>query len=259
MFELSASVSMVLPELPLLDRIRLLNDKNLGVGLWDPTGLDLESIVSTGARISIMDGFGIGTIAIVDSAEAMLASAKAMIPSAKRLGSPLMNLHGAKLSSDGPAVEPIFHPTASMFEIAYETLSRFADLGEQNDVVFGLENLNPFDHPGVPFSSGAEVIELVRRVGNPHLRVNFDAYHAARGGENLTELLSAAVPLAAEIQLADAPTRHWPGEHRLDFLAIERQLSIAQYHGSVALEAWILTDAGPALDEFTTLFGKEQS
>jgi hydroxypyruvate isomerase len=258
LFQLSASVSMVLPDLPLLERIQLLHHANLGVGLWDPTGLDLDAILATGARISIMDGFSTGNIAIPDAAEQMLASAEAMIPTAKKLGSPLMNLHGAKLSSDGPAIVPVNGVTHTMFDTAYKTLSRFAELGAEHDVVFGLENLNTVDHPGVPFASGEDVLDLVSRVDSPHLRVNFDVYHAARGGEDVGALLDAAATgLAAEIQLADSPTRHWPGKHRLDFPAIHRRLTAAGYSRSVALEAWILDDAADALNQFTNLFGKD--
>lgn len=258
MFQLSASVSMVLPNLPLLERVKLLHDADLGVGLWDPTGLDLDAILATGARISIMDGFGAGNIATPDAAEQMLASAEAMIPTAKKLGSPLMNLHGAKLSSAGPALVPVTDVTHTMFDTAYKTLSRFAELGAKHDVVFGLENLNAIDHPGVPFAGGEDVVDLVSRVDSPHLRVNFDVYHAARGGEDVGALLAAvATGLAAEIQLADSPTRHWPGEYRLDFPAIQRRLAATGYSKSVALEAWILHDAGDALNEFTNLFGKD--
>lgn len=259
MFTLSASVSMISPELPLIERVRMLRDRNLGVGLWDPAGLDPDALAACGARISIMDGFGTGTIARPDSADAMLASAEALIPTAHRFGSPLMNLHGAKLTSDGPAVEPITEVSEAMFETSVRTLLRFAELGKKHDVVFGLENLNPIDHPGVPFASGSDVIELVRRVDNPHVRVNFDVYHAARGGEDVAALLNEAVPFAAEVQLADSPTRHWPGQYNLDFSSIATQLNDLGYQGSVALEAWILQDVPTALEEFITLFGKDQT
>jgi hydroxypyruvate isomerase len=140
---------------------------------------------------------------------------------------------------------------------AHDTLCRFAELGAAHDVVFGLENLNPIDHPGVPLASGADVIALIREVDSPHLRVNFDVYHAARAGEDVMALLADVTDIAAEIQLADSPTRHWPGEHRLDFSAIAARLSAAGYRGSVALEAWILHDAHNALNEFLNLFGED--
>lgn len=257
MFQLSASVNMVLPEQPLPERIRLLQRTGLGVGLWDPSGLDLDEVCDSGAHISIMDGFGTGSIALAETVDDMLSSAEAMIPIAQRLGTPLMNLHGAKLTAAGPAAVPVEDVTSAMRETAVESLRRFAELGERHDVIFGLENLNPIDHPGVPFSSGADVIDLVDEVDSPHLRMNFDVYHAARSGESIQALLPRAVELAAEIQLADAPTRHWPGERRIDFAAIATQIADLGYRGSVALEAWILQDAGSALEEFITLFGKE--
>jgi hydroxypyruvate isomerase len=257
MFDLSASASMVLPDRPFLDRVRLLHDTGLGVGLWDPHVLDPDTLLGTGARFSIIDGFTAGNIAEKAAAAEMVASAEAMIPIARRLGRPLMNLHGAKLTSAGPAAVPVTGTDEAMFETAYATLSQLAELGERNDVIFGLENLNPFDHPGVPFARGEEVVALVSRVDSPHLRVNFDVYHAARGGEDYLGLVDeVAGGLAAEVQLADSPSREWPGGRVLDFADVRHRLAAGGYRGSVALEAWIRTDAADALDEFLTLFGE---
>jgi hydroxypyruvate isomerase len=257
MFQLSASVSMVLPDQSLAERVQLLRDAGLGIGLWDPTDDAVDAILTTGARTTIMNGFGAGNIVQPDAAEQMLVSAEALIPIAKKLGAPLMNLHGAKLTSDGPAAIPVTEVSDAMRATANDTLCRFAELGAAHDVIFGLENLNPKDHPGVPLASGADVIALVRAVDSPHVRVNFDVYHAARAGEDVMALLTDVTDIAAEIQLADSPTRHWPGEHRLDFGAIAAQLSAAGYCGSVALEGWILRDAHDALNEFLNLFGED--
>jgi hydroxypyruvate isomerase len=257
MFQLSASVSMVLPDQSLAERVRLLHDAGLGIGLWDPTDEAVDAILTTGARTTIMNGFGAGNIVQPDAAEQMLASAEALIPIANKLGAPLMNLHGAKLTSDGPAAIPVTEVSDAMRATAHDTLCRFAELGAAHDVTFGLENLNPTDHPGVPFASGADVIALVREVDSAHLRVNFDVYHAARAGEDVMALLADVTDIAAEIQLADSPTRHWPGERRLDFGAIAGQLSAAGYCGSVALEGWILRNAPDALNEFLNLFGED--
>jgi hydroxypyruvate isomerase len=257
MFQLSASVSMVLPGQPLAERVHLLHDAGLGIGLWDPTDDAVDAVLTTGARTTIMNGFGAGNIVQPDAAEQMLASAEALIPIAKKLGAPLMNLHGAKLTSDGPAAIPVTEVSDAMRATANDTLCRFAELGAAHDVIFGLENLNPIDHPGVPLASGADVIALIREVDSPHVRVNFDVYHAARAGEDVMALLADVTDIAAEIQLADSPTRHWPGVHRLDFGAIAAQLSAAGYCGSVALEGWILRDAHDALNEFLNLFGED--
>jgi hydroxypyruvate isomerase len=257
MFALSASASMVLPDRPFLERVRLLHDTGLGVGLWDPHVLDFDSLLGTGARITIIDGFTTGNIAQKTAASAMIASAEAMIPIARRLGRPLMNLHGAKLTAAGPAAVPVTDTDEAMFETAYATLSQLAELAERHNVVFGLENLNAYDHPGVPFARGEEVVALVRRVDNPHLRVNLDVYHAARGGEDCLGLVDeVAGGLAAEVQLADSPSREWPGGRLLDFAAVRDRLAAGGYRGSVALEAWIRTDVAEALDEFVTLFGE---
>lgn len=62
--------------------------------------------------------------------------------------------------------------TGAMWLKARDTLNRLADLGEQNEVTFVLENLNiDVDHPGVPFARLEDVLALVESVDRPSLRI----------------------------------------------------------------------------------------
>jgi hydroxypyruvate isomerase len=138
---------------------------------------------------------------------------------------------------------------------ARDTLQRIADLAEQQDVVFMLENLNlPRDHPGVPFALAADTRALVASIDRPGLRLNLDLYHAQIGEGNLIELCRACQPWIGEIQVADVPGRLEPGTGEINYPGIARALAAMGYRGPVCLEAFASGDPEQALARFRAAF-----
>jgi len=189
-----------------------------------------------------------------DAADAMVASIEAIIPLAKAIGSPLLNLHGGKLTSAGPAVAPIWNVTGDMWLNATATLSRIAALGEQHDVFFSIENLNPIDHPGVPFHSAPDVLALVKAVGSPRIGINLDLYHAQKDGGNLIDILGKCVDYAAEVQIADVPNRDVPGRGEIHYPNVVDAMVKLGYACSVGLEAFAPGNCEAELQKFKTIF-----
>jgi len=135
------------------------------------------------------------------------------------------------------------------------TLTRIAELGEREGVVFCLENLNTaVDHPGTPFGRAADTRALVRAVDSEHLRMNLDLYHAQIGEGNLIQLIRDSVDDVGEIQVADVPGRCEPGTGEINYPAIARALREVGYTGVVGLEAWASTDGHTALARFRQAF-----
>ncbi len=90
-------------------------------------------------------------------------------------------------------VRPAEIVTGAMWLKARDTLCRIAELAEEVDVVFTLENLNlPVDHPGTPFGRAADTLALVSSVNHPRLRLNLDLYHVQIGEGNLIETVAPA-------------------------------------------------------------------
>jgi hydroxypyruvate isomerase len=138
---------------------------------------------------------------------------------------------------------------------ARDTLCRLADLAEELDVVYTLENLNTtVDHPGVPFARAADTLALVSAVDSPRLRLNLDLYHAQIGEGNLIALCRAALPWLGEIQVPDVPGRMEPGTGEINYPAIARALRDMDYSGPVALEAFASADPETALERFRVSF-----
>ena len=153
-------------------------------------------------------------------------------------------------------MKPVEVVTGEMWLAAERTLRRIAELGEAEDVVFTLENLNlAVDHPGTPFARAADTRALVRAVDSPHLRMNLDLYHAQIGEGNLIELVRTCLPYVGEVQVADVPGRCEPGTGEINYPAVARALADAGYTGVVGLEAWASGDSDVALDAFRAAFG----
>jgi len=162
----AVNAEMAFSTLSFYERIKRLHALGFRVGLWSLDDYDVDQLARTGATYSMIDGFGCGNLALPDAADAMLASIAEQIPLAKAIGCPLLNLHGGKLAKNGCAAHPIWRVTGDMWMHAKDTLCRIAELGERRDVVFTVENLNPLDHPGVPFHRAHDVLALVKSVNS---------------------------------------------------------------------------------------------
>jgi hydroxypyruvate isomerase len=252
--KLAVNAEMTFLELPFYERISRLHELGFRVGLWSLDGYDVERLGKIGATYSMIDGFGRGNLALPDAADAMVSSIAEQIPLAKAIGRPLLNLHGGKLTKDGPAAEPIWDVTGEMWMNARHTLCRIAELGEKHDVYFSIENLNPLDHPGVPFHSALDVLALVKSVGSPRIGINLDLFHAQKDGGNLIDLLGKCLDFAAEVQVADVPMRDVPGRGEIHYPNVADAMVKLGYDCSVGLEAFAPGNCEAELTRFRTIF-----
>lgn len=85
-----------------------------------------------------------------------------------------------------------------------------AALARQAGVLLLLEPLNRHDMPGYAWHRPSQVIDLIRPLGLPGLRLQFDLYHAEREGLRLPQALHDAAGWIGHVQLAQAPDRSAP-------------------------------------------------
>lgn len=254
-YRLAASSEMIYLDLPFLERVERIHDRGLLVEIWDWSNKDIDALVATGASFVSMTGYLTGTLTDDEGIEEILTTAEQSIEVAKRLGCPSLNVHGTGLGEGGLPVKPVAVVTPAMWLRAADTLRRLAALGEKQDVVFTLENLNlPVDHPGTPFALASDTRTLVAAVDSPHLRMNLDLYHAQIGEGNLIELVRECRPWIGEIQVADVPGRCEPGTGEVNYAAVARALEEIGYSGVVAMEAFAKSDSDAALDAFIAAF-----
>lgn len=252
---LAANAEMIFRDLPYVDRVRRIHERGYQVEIWDWTTRDLAMLAATGATFSSMTGYIRGDLIDDDGSVEFLATAEESLRTAEVLDAARLNVHGTGLGPDGLPVHPRHSVTGSDWLRAAHTLNRLAILGEKHGRVFTLENLNTrVDHPGTPFAAAEDTIALVEAVGNPHLRLNLDLYHAQIGEGNLIELIQRALPHIGEIQVADVPGRFEPGTGEIAYPKIAENLREVGYQGVVAMEAWARHDSETALDEFAKAF-----
>jgi hydroxypyruvate isomerase len=254
-FRLAVSAEMVFLDLPFEERVRRISDLGFEVEIWDWTRKDIDVLAKTGATFSSMTGYVSGTLADPDGAEELLRTAEQSLRVAERLDCPRLNVHGTGLDDKGLPVLASEVVTPAMWLYAARTLTRLAELGERAGRMFTLENLNTaVDHPGTPFAKAVDTLALVEAVGNPHLRLNLDLYHAQIGEGNLIQFVQRALPLVGEIQVADVPGRCEPGTGEINYPAVAAALDRLGYTGIVGLEAWASGDSVQALERFRTAF-----
>ncbi|KAB7584313.1 TIM barrel protein [Verminephrobacter sp. Larva24] len=221
----------------------------------DPKLDDLALLERSGARFSIMNGYLRGRLADDEGAAELLRTARETAQVGKRLGVARLNLHGTGLGADGLPVTPCDVVTGPMWIKARDTLARIAELAEQQEVCFTLENLNrSVDHPGVPFARAADTLALVSAVNHPRLRLNLDLYHAQIGEGNLIDLCRRCLPWIGEVQVADVPGRQEPGSGEINYAGVARALHALGYRGPVALEAYASGEPEAALQAFQRAF-----
>lgn len=254
-FALAACAEMIWRDHPIEWRASRLKEMGFGVGLWNWPEHDLAKLEATGATFTIMNGYLTGRLTDDEGADELLRSARETAQVGKRLGIQRLNLHGTGLGEGGLPVQPIEVVTGAMWLKARDTLRRIAEMADQEDVTFTLENLNlPVDHPGVPFGRAEDTLALVSSIDHPRLRLNLDLYHAQIGEGNLIELCRKSLPWIGEIQVADVPGRCEPGTGEVNWHGIAKALKAMGYTGPVGMEAFASGDPEAALEAFRNAF-----
>ncbi|CAI1630923.1 TIM barrel protein [Serratia proteamaculans] len=254
-YQLSVCAEMVFLDLPFVERVARIDALGFGVEIWNWANKDLDALVATGARFTSMTGYLSGNLTDEEDIAQLLHSARQSLVVAQRLNCPSLNLHGTGLDPQGLPVKPVQVVTGAMWLKAADTLTRLAQMGEDADKVFTLENLNlPLDHPGTPFAKAGDTLALVEAVNRPGLKMNLDLYHAQIGEGNLIELIRRCGPAIGEIQVADVPGRKQPGTGEINYRAIARTLDEIGYQGVVAMEGWATGDSTEALQQFRDHF-----
>jgi hydroxypyruvate isomerase len=147
---------------------------------------------------------------------------------ADRFGCKLVNVLGGNML-DGVSRED--HQRA-----AVEALRRIAPLAERAGLTLTIEALNAFENPRYFVTHSKIGLELVRAVGSPALKFQYDAYHLQLMEGNLINTVTQNIAEIAHVQIGEVPGRHEPGTGEIDFARFFAALDEAGYGGYVGLE-----------------------
>ena len=117
-----------------------------------------------------------------------------------------------------------------------ETLKRAGDIAAKNNIEILVENIDPEENPKYFLLYSAEGFDIVRSVGNPHVKFLYDFYHEQIAAGNLIEKLEKNIDLVGLVHIADVPGRHEPGTGEINYESIFRKLTQLKYSGYAAME-----------------------
>ena len=130
-----------------------------------------------------------------------------------------------------------------------ETLKRGGDIAAKNDIELLIENIDPEENPKYFLTSSAEGFDIVRSVGNPHVKFLYDFFHEQIAAGNLIAKLEKNLALLGLVHVADVPGRHHPGTGEINYSNIYRKLAQLGYSRYVAMEFVPLGDPVKELRE----------
>ena len=89
-------------------------------------------------------------------------------------------------------------------------LKRLAPIAEQAGVLLLIEALNAVQNPRYFLTNSRAGFELVREVGSPAVKFQYDVYHLQIMEGNLIDTISRNVAQIGHVQIGDVPGRHEP-------------------------------------------------
>jgi hydroxypyruvate isomerase len=119
---------------------------------------------------------------------------------------------------------------------AADGLKRLAPLAEQAGVTLLIEALNKPANPRYFLTSSSLGLELVREVGSPAVKFQYDAFHLQIMEGNLIETVTNNLADIGHVQVGDVPGRHEPGTGEINYANFFAALDRAGYTGYVGLE-----------------------
>jgi hydroxypyruvate isomerase len=138
-------------------------------------------------------------------------------------------------------------PKQAQHDACIEALKRAGDIAAKYNLTLLLENIDQEENPKYYLTSVAEGFEIVRNVGNPHLKFLYDFYHEQISEGNLIKKLKENIDLVGLVHIADVPGRHQPGTGEINYFSICRKLAELKYTGYAAMEFIPEGDAVDAL------------
>lgn len=127
-------------------------------------------------------------------------------------------------------------PREEQRQCIVENLRRAAPLARDAGVTLLIEALNQGDNPGCFLTTSGEAWTILRDVGEPNVKFEFDFYHLQITEGNLTQNFLAHLGEIGHVQIADVPGRHEPGTGEINYPYILQLIANSGYRGFVGLE-----------------------
>jgi hydroxypyruvate isomerase len=240
MVKLAANLSMMFTELPFLDRFAAAADAGFrGVEFLFPYEASAET-VSERARSADVEvvlfnlpagdwaagerGLGV----FPDRTDELRAGARQALEYALALNCPRLHLMAGKsIGLDARQAR------ATLAEnVAYA-----ADLVASHGVEILLEPINTrVDIPGYFYDTTEAAQSVIRDVGRPNVKLQYDIYHMQIMEGDLARTIERLLPQISHMQLADNPGRNEPGSGEINYPWLLNRIDALGYGGWIGCE-----------------------
>lgn len=120
--------------------------------------------------------------------------------------------------------------------VAADVLAECSRIAEAAGTRIVIEAINDRDIPGYLVPTPNAAVELIELAGADQVLLLYDAYHAARMGEDPCIDVTRWIPRLGHVHYADCPGRGAPGTGTTDLSAFVRALETGGYDGAIGLE-----------------------
>jgi len=117
-----------------------------------------------------------------------------------------------------------------------KNLARAAEEAAKKNITLLIEPLNPRDRANYFLSRVEHAADVVKKVGAPNVRIQFDFYHVQIVGGDLIKRLEAHFPQVGHVQIAAVPSRREPDEGEVNYPEIFAALDRLGYSGWIGCE-----------------------
>jgi hydroxypyruvate isomerase len=131
-------------------------------------------------------------------------------------------------------VPPEQRPAAET--VLVKNLARAAEQAASSDIVLLIEPINPRDRPDYFLSRVEHAADIIRKVGAPNVRIQFDFYHIQIVGGDLITRFEKHLPVIGHAQIAAVPSRGEPDEGEINYPAVFEAMERFGYTGWIGCE-----------------------
>ena len=238
----SVCIDMMFARHAFEDRIAAVKSTGIGaVEFWRWTNKDIDLVCRQLADASM--GFAVFNIDCADeklsydlSRGILNAGRKVELMAALRESAPIYKKLGASamIVLVGETIEGMSRE--QQIENVYDCLMYVKDYVEAEGMTLVVEPLNATDRLNYFMPEASVLMDILRRVGSPRIKMLYDIYHQHMTGDFDMDFVRENLPFIGHFHIADCPGRHEPGTGRVDYVSILRQIDAMGYDGYFGLE-----------------------
>ncbi|WP_175821246.1 TIM barrel protein [Burkholderia sp. BCC0419] len=139
-------------------------------------------------------------------------------------------------------------PVDEPFRVLTDNLCFAAEQLAEAGLELVVEQVNSRDVPGFLLDRPETALAIVREVGAPNVKLQYDVYQAQVLAGDLTRFVEAHIDHIGHIQIADNPGRHEPGTGEINYDFFLRRIAEIGYSGWVGCEYVPLSTTTAGLD-----------